>query len=119
MANAAVPLATVASPAECLISFRTLRDGTQPHPANEIAARMNDAPVNSKPAENRRSIPVNARLGRLSRTGATLRFDQEIHGSQSNSGPKVLQKQTRLQFSGGSRFAGGRDHRAYYDFARR
>src|SRR5437016_7005699 len=91
--DAPVSLAIVATAsATAFRLFRTLRNGMQPHPANDITARMDDSPVNSKSAENRGGIRVNPRLRRHGRTGATIRCDQEIHRSQNNSWPKLFQK---------------------------
>src|SRR5207249_8885938 len=53
-------------------------DGPQPAPSNEVAARVDDAPVDGEPAGGRGVVPEDARL---SRDAGAVRLggDEKIH----------------------------------------
>src|ERR1700681_1413664 len=72
------------------LSLRALLDGSHPHSTDDVAPRMNDAPVNRKPAKGGSVVRVNSRLGGDGRASMVVRRDEEVHGGERDSRLKLL-----------------------------
>ena len=86
------------------------RDGAQPHPADEGAARIDHPPVRREPPARGGAVREHARLGRQERTASAGRPHEKIHRGQRVSRGKRRSKGVGARLSVGP--VGRGDHRA-------